>query len=120
MNVTSDGETHLNLDFNSDITNDEVKRAVSCAKIGKSAGIDGIPTEVLKNEFADGILHRLFSVCFSTGIIPNDWNYSIITPIPKSSAGDSQNPPNYRGISLATACYKLNCDISKGDVRDMS
>ena len=76
-------------------------------KKGKSAGIDEIPVDVLKNDVVIDILHRLFSVCFNTGIVPDEWNYSIITPIPKFSIGDARNPLNYRGISLAPACYKL-------------
>ena len=116
VNVTSnisqsDAESHSNLHFNSEITRDEVNKAISRAKKGKSAGIDEIPTDVLKNGVAVDILHRLFSVCFSTGSIPDDWNYSIITPIPKSSTGDARNPLNYRGISLAPACYKLYCGV---------
>ena len=115
-NVTSnitqgDGVSHSEFNFNSDITRDEVYKAISRAKIGKSAGLDEIPTDVLKNDAAIGILHRLFSVCFNTGIIPNDWSYSIITPIPKSSTGDARNPLHYRGISLAPACYKLYCGV---------
>ena len=67
--------------------------------------------DVLKNDVVIDILHRLFSVCFNTGIVPDEWNYSIITPIPKSSTGDARNPLNYRGISLAPACYKLYCGV---------
>ena len=52
VNVTSnvsqrDAESHSNLHFNSEITRDEVNKAISRAKKGKSAGIDEIPTDVL-------------------------------------------------------------------------
>ena len=66
---------------------------------------------MLKNDSAINILYRLFFICFSTGIIPDDWNYSIISPIPKTSTGDARNPMNYRGISLALACYKVYCGV---------
>ena len=89
-NITQgDGVSHPEFNFNSDIIRDEVYKAISRAKKGKSAGLDEIPTDVLKNDAAIGILHRLFSVCCNTGIIPNDWSYSIISPIPKSSTGDA-------------------------------
>ena len=84
---------------------------ITQAKIGKSMGIDEIPAEVLENESAMNTLYRLFSICFRTGIIPDDWNYSIIMPIPKSSTGDIRDPQNYRGISLALECYKIYCGI---------
>ena len=116
INVTSDetqtdAEQRIDCDFNLDITHDEVKRAISRAKFGKRAGIDELPVEVLKNDCAINILYRLFSICFNTGIIPDDWNYSIISPLPKSSTGDLRNPLNYRGISLAPACYKVYCGV---------
>ena len=47
-----DVELQLNYDFNSDISKTEVKRAISRAKTGKSAGIDETPTEVLKMTLA--------------------------------------------------------------------
>ena len=74
-------------------------------------GIDEIPAEVLKNESAMNILYRLFSICFRTGIIPDNWNYSIITPIPKSSTRNIRDLQNYRGISLALERYKIYCCI---------
>ena len=116
VNVTSnvshnDGDSYTNFDFNSEISRNEVSKAISHAKKGKSADIDEIPTDVLKNEVAIDILHKFFSICFNTGIIPEDWSYSIITPIPKSSTGDARNPLNYRGISLAPACCKLYCGV---------
>lgn len=79
---------HLNLDFNSDIAYDEVKRAASHAKIRKSTGIDKTATEVQKMTLLIAF-STLFLVYFSTDIIPVDWNYSIITLIPKSSMADS-------------------------------
>ena len=65
----------------------------------------------MKNDVAIDFLYRHFSVCFNTGVIPEDWNYSIITPIRKSSTVDARNPLNYRGVSLAPACYKLYCRV---------
>ena len=111
-NVTQgDGVSHSEFNFNSDITRDEVYKAISRAKKGKSAGLDEIPTDVLKTMLLLAFSIDFFSVCFNTGIIPNDWSYSIITPIPESSTGDARNPLHYRGISLAPACYKLYCGV---------
>ena len=44
----ADDDVQMNYSFNSDITYEEVKRAFSRAKLGKSAGIDELPVEVLK------------------------------------------------------------------------
>ena len=79
--------------------------------MGKSVGIDEIPVEVLKNNSAINILHRLFLICFRTGFIPDDRNYSITSPTPKSSTSYIRNPINYRGISLGSACYKVYCGV---------
>lgn len=107
----TDEDAQINYSFNADISYEEVRRAFSRAKMGKSAGLDELPVEVLKNDSAINTLFRLFSICFSTGIIPDYWNYSIISPIPKTSTGDARNPMNYRGISLAPACYKIYCGV---------
>ena len=69
VNVTSnvahsDADSYTNFDFNSEITRYEVSKAISRAKKGKSAGIDEIPTDVLKNDVAIDILHRLFFCMF--------------------------------------------------------
>ncbi|XP_053402804.1 uncharacterized protein LOC128558049 [Mercenaria mercenaria] len=97
--------------FNDNISILEVKKAVDEAKRGKAVGIDGIPSEVLKNDTAILFLHALFNTCFSNGTVPTVWGKSIVNPIPKSSASDPRDPMSYRGIALASAMYKLYCYV---------
>ena len=89
----------------------EVKKAVTEAKRNKASGLDGIPADVLKNDRAISFLHVLFNVCFEKGCIPSDWGKGIINPIPKSSTMDPRDPLSYRGITLASAMYKIYCAV---------
>lgn len=61
-------------------------------KQGKAAGIDLIPSEVLKNDVSILFLHSLFNVRFQTENIPTLWSKSIINPIPKSGGKDPRDP----------------------------
>ena len=56
---------------NKDITWEEVVKALQQAKLGKAIGIDGLPTEVLRNPVCAGFLVSLFNVCFQTGQMPS-------------------------------------------------
>ncbi len=96
---------------NDPISIDEVLRSLNMAKHGKAAGIDDIKSEVLQNPTSLTILHRLFNVCFDTGIVPKIWSKGIINPLPKSSTTDPRDPLQYRGITLAPAAYKLYCRV---------
>ena len=100
-----------NLELNQCISILEVKKAIFQAKNGKAHGFDEIPAEVLKNDTAVYFLHVLFNLCFENGIVPTIWGKTIINPIPKSSALDPRDPMSYRGISLASAVYKVYCRI---------
>jgi len=100
-------QTNNNHDLDKDINILEIVKAVETAKRGKAAGIDLIPSEVLKNDTSVLVLHSLFNVCFQTGQIPSLWSKSIINPIPKSGNKDARDPMSYRGISLAATMYKM-------------
>ena len=93
------------------ITLREVQNAINRAKNGKSAGFDGIPIEVLRNQKAIEFLHKLFNQCFEKGQVPEMWNKNIISPIPKDCNKDARCPLNYRGISLASVICKIYCSI---------
>ena len=97
--------------FDEPISIFEVQQAVKDAKLNKASGIDNIPVEVLKNDRAISILHVLYNVVFTEGIIPSEWGESVINPIPKSSTNDPRDPLQYRGITLAPSMYKLYCSI---------
>ncbi len=97
--------------LNDPISIDEVLRSLNMAKHGKAAGIDDIKSEVLQNPTSLTILHKLFNVCFDTGIVPKIWSKGIINPLPKRSTTDPRDPLQYRGITLAPAAYKLYCRV---------
>ena len=48
----------------------------------------------------------LFNIILNTGIIPNDWGVGIIKPIYKKK-GSSEDPNNYRGITILSCFSKL-------------
>ena len=52
------------------------------------------------------VLLKLFSKCFETGLIPDQWNKSIINPIPKPGK-DCRIPQYTRPISLVSTIYKV-------------
>ena len=93
------------------ITIDEVQGALNRSKNGKSMGDDGIPVEVLRNDWSIAYLVKLFNVCFHTGTVPDQWSRGIIIPIPKNAKNDLRDSMNYRGITVACATYKLYCSV---------
>ena len=98
-------------ELDAEITIGEIKASLNRAKNGKATGWDSIPVEVLRNTQAVKFLHCLFNKCFNTGTIPEVWSKSLISPIPKNSAADKRDPSSYRGITLASAVYKLYVGI---------
>lgn len=105
-------ENELDCDIlNSDITEEEVRTALSGLKKGKAAGPDGVLNDLLKTT-GDTIvpyLLTLFNDLFRTGDYPSDWAKAIIQPIFKK--GDDENPDNYRGVSLLSCVSKLYTSI---------
>ena len=97
--------------LNKDISWDEVVKALQQAKLGKAIGIDGLPTEVLRNPVCADFLVSLFNVCFQTGQMPSQWNKSVITPVHKDKDSDIRDPGNHRGIAITSSVYKVYCCI---------
>ena len=95
--------------INREISIGEIKYALVKAKNGKALGPDLIPVEVLRNDTMVTTMHSLFNQCFKMGQIPAVWRKGTITPIHKS--GNLSQPMNYRGITVASAMYKLYCSI---------
>ena len=92
--------------LNKQLTLSEIEKAISKLKNGKSVGIENIANEILKTGKLNNILLKLFSKCFETGLIPDQWNMSIINPIPKPGK-DCRIPKNTRPISLVSTVYKV-------------
>ena len=93
------------------ILESEVEAAIQALKMGKSAGIDNIPAELIK---AGGhiVIQILLDICnkiWETGIWPSDWTKSMIISLHKK--GSKQKCENYRTISLISHSSKIMLKI---------
>ena len=94
----------VNTGYNQPIGGDEIWAALARAKNGKA--FDQLTVEVLRNRSAVKYMHSLFNFCFDNSIMPTAWTKGVINPIPKA-----RDPLSYRGITLASAMYKLFCGV---------
>ncbi|KAK3867667.1 hypothetical protein Pcinc_026891, partial [Petrolisthes cinctipes] len=93
------------------ILRDEVVAAVDSLRSGKSAGVDNIPSELLKHG-GESTINMLTIICnkiWQTGEWPNPWTQSLIIVIPKK--GNLQLCQNYRTIKLDQPCQQSNAQI---------
>ena len=88
-------------------TEEEIRMTVKTLKNKKSAGLDRIRSEMLKNgiQFLVIPLRKLFNFILSKGRFPDNWSAELISPIFKS--GNKHNPSNYRGICVTSCLGKL-------------
>jgi len=102
--IASDNDGSI---LNNTITDDEVAKAISQLKTGKSAGIDGIPGEMFKccSNILVPFITKIFNDIFVKTTIPDVWKKGIIVPIHKK--GSLKDPNNYRAISLLPIFSKL-------------
>jgi hypothetical protein len=100
-----------------EITLEEVTRKVSRLKAGKSAGVDEIRTEFIKNSGPGGIqwLCRIFNLAMKSSVVPADWSFGVIAPIFKK--GNRKVCSNYRGISLLSVVGKVYASVLVDRVR---
>ena len=99
--------------YNSEITVDEVRKAIYKSKNNKAPGLDSLTYEVLKNYTTVLALTKLFNFCFDRGIIPTTWSRGLINPIPKSASSDPRVPLNYRGYQ-SVACHQQGLHWNHG------
>ena len=106
-----DHNVYYNEILDSDISTDEVSKAINKLKGNKAAGADGIVAELIKGAQPNilGYLVKLFNVLFSKGIFPTAWTKAILIPIHKKGSVDSTD--NYRGISLLSVVSKVYTSI---------
>lgn len=103
--LNNDGMTFIN----DPITFQELKNAIDSLPNKRTAvGIDAISNEMIKN-FPEKWIHFLliiFEKCWSSGVLPQIWKESVITPIYKE--GKSKiSIDSYRPISLTSHVCKL-------------
>ena len=84
-----------------------VEKLLKNVKPSKAAGPDGIDGHILKNcsYSLSYPLAILFSKCYNSSQIPQDWRNANVVPIHKK--GDKANVENYRPISLTSLVMKL-------------
>jgi hypothetical protein len=115
---SNDGEYFEELDI--DITQEEVKKAISHARNNKSVGIDNLPYEIFKNITSENVLTLFFNKIYSYHLTPSIWNLAIIKPLPKNSLADPRVPLEYRGISLLSTVYKLFTSVLNSRLIDVA
>ena len=97
--------------LNEKISSEEIKQSIKRVKPNKSAGPSGLCIELYKHT-SDVILPfltELFNTIYDTGYFPVDWRTSIVVPLHKS--GPTDNPHDYRGISLINSLCKVFINI---------
>jgi len=97
---------HLNFDnddneFEASISNNEILTSIHSLKGSRSSGVDGLCIEMYKNTI-NYTMPYLNTLIWE---IPSSWCDSIITPVFKT--GDSNDPNNYRAISVCTSLSKI-------------
>ena len=104
--------------LNNPITIEEVVVGIEKMNRRAALGVDGIPTQCIKEAWKgdnkeDPMCHilaphltKLFNIIFDSGIYPEEWTVTTITPIFKGK-GSKDTESNYRGISVAGALAKL-------------
>ena len=99
---------NANTYLNDLITEKEVIDCIKKLKNNKACGLDYVLNEFLKVSCDKmiSIYTKLFNVVLSTGIVPENWTIGVIKPLYKNK-GSSDDPNNYRGITLLSCFGKL-------------
>ena len=102
------------------VTSDQICKALNKMKSGKAAGPSGIIAEMLKatGEVGIQLLCQLGDLVFSTGVIPRDWEESIILNLYKGK-GKALDRGNYRGLKLTEQVMKVLERVLDSAIRQM-
>ena len=87
-------------ELNTEISNEEIHRAIKQLKNNRSAGPDLILNEFLINgkQILMPVLHSMFNKIFILGYFPDRWSEGYIIPLHKK--GNPDDATNYRGSYL--------------------
>ena len=93
------------------ILREELEEAVKALKMGKSAGVDNIPAELVQagGEAMIDILTAICNKIWKTGEWPTTWTQSLVITLPKKD--NLQLCQNYRTISLISHPSKVMLEI---------
>ena len=93
------------------ILREEMEAAVKTLKMGKSAGVDNVPAELVQPG-GEAIIDTLTTICikiWKTGEWPISWTHSVVIKLTKK--GNLQLCQNYRTISLISHPSKVMLKI---------
>ncbi len=90
--MESEENDDIDMWYNKDIDEKEVKFVLKKDRLKKAVGIDNIPFEVLKNSVSVPLLRILFSKILLSHVVPTIWRKAIVKPIPKKSTTDPRLP----------------------------
>ena len=94
--------------------------AINKLELSSSSGPDEVPNIILKKCIFSITkpLHALFNKSLSSGIFPEKWKSSYVTPLYKS--GERHVINNYRGISIQSSIAKLFDQLVSKIIYDLS
>jgi len=111
-NVHKNDDTANNDELlDSEISDDEIRKAILSQNNNKNPGIDQLTADIFKCSidiilpFFKGIYNRIFL----THEYPPSWSKSIITPV--FNKGDPNDATNYRGITLTNIIANIYSQI---------
>ena len=122
--LTEDGSARLKLKYNTmregyvgpsytesyNVDAELVENSILGMKKGKAAGIDHLTTEHLLycHPILPCILAKLFNLCFSSGIVPDQFGFSYTVPLLKNSMSSKNiTVDDFRGISINPVISKV-------------
>ena len=82
----------------------EIEAEIDNLKMGKAIGHDYISNELIKHGKCNKLLcllHIIFNSMITSGQVPDNFNISLVTPIPKK--GELKEPADYRPISVSSS-----------------
>ena len=93
--------------INMAFTFEEISKTIRNLKNNKACGIDNIINEYLKNSPVEmlELVVQMFNTVLETSIVPTTWCIGMIQPLYKK--GPTNDPDNYRGITLLSCLGKL-------------
>ena len=101
-------EVQVNME---EITQMEVKEAITSLKNNKAPGADEISAELLKRGGSTVVvwLTAVFNRMWRNGKVPHEWTKGVIVKVPKK--GNLSDCNNWRGITLLSVPGKVFCKV---------